>query len=173
MEEAQMEKTDAGLQPVSDGWFVVNVADTLGETRQQGSVTASFETEQISFPHFGMNVCVLEDGVPNCLYHRESHQEAFLVLDGEPRLLVEGEERQLKKWDFFYCAPGTTHVFVGPGVVLMAGNRDGKEEVHYPVDELARKYGASAVAPSDDPKEAYPAAGWSRDWKPVKMPWPS
>ena len=167
-----MERTEAGLRPVSDGWFVVNAADALGETRRAGAVTASFEGEAAEFEDFGINVTVLEDGVPNCLYHRESLQEAFLVLDGSPLLLIEGEERRLKQWDFVHCPPGATHVFVGPGVILMVGTRDPDEEVHYPVDELAGRHGASAAAPSDDPKEAYPAAGWSREWKPIRMPWP-
>lgn len=172
MREAEMEQTEAGLTPASEGWFVVNVADAMGETRMAGAVQAGFESEAAEFEQFGINVAVLEDGVPNCLYHRESLQEAFLVLDGSPLLLIEGEERRLRKWDFVHCPPGATHVFVGPGVILMVGARDPDEQVHYPVDELAAKHGASAVEPSDDPKEAYPAAGWSRDWKPVTMPWP-
>lgn len=173
MQEAKLEKTEAGLSPASEGWFVVNVADAVGRTRREGAVHAWFESEDVAFPQMGVNVCVLDDGVPNCLYHRESPQEAFLVLDGEPRLLIEGEERRLRKWDFVHCPPGATHVFVGPGVILMIGTRPAVEEVHYPVDELAAKYGASAVAPSDDPKEAYPAAGWSREYRQVRMPWPS
>lgn len=167
-----MEQTDAGLWPVAEGWFVLNVADAVGETRREGAIHASFESPKCEFSQFGINVTVLDDGVPNCLYHRESPQEAFLVLDGEPLLLIEGQERRLKKWDFVHCPPGATHVFVGPGVIMMVGTRPEEEKVHYPVDELAQRHGASAVAPSDDPKEAYPAAGWSRDWKPVRMPWP-
>jgi uncharacterized cupin superfamily protein len=172
MREAEMETTEAGQWPAGEGWFVVNVADAMGETRREGSVVAGFERRGAEFEQFGINVTVLEDGVPNCLYHRESLQEAFLVLDGTPLLLIEGEERRLKKWDFVHCPPGATHVFVGPGVILMVGTRDPDEQVHYPVDELAAGHGASAVAPSDDPREAYPAAGWSREWKPATMPWP-
>lgn len=172
MREAEMEKTEAGLRPASDGWFVVNVAEAMGETRRPGAVHAFFESERAEFPHFGVNVVVLDDGTPNCLYHRESGQEAFVVLDGAPLLLVEGDERRLRRWDFFHCAPQTEHVLVGPGVVLMIGARLRDEEVHYPVSELAARYGASAAAPSDDPEEAYPAAGWSRSWRPARMPWP-
>ena len=167
-----MESTEAGLRPVSEGWFVVNVAEAVGETRHAGAVTASFEGEGHEFPQFAINVTVLEDGVPNCLYHREGLQEAFLVLDGSPLLLIEGEERRLRKWDFVHCPPGATHVFVGPGAILMVGTRGEDDELHYPVDALAAKYGASAAAPSGDPKEAYPGAGWSREWVPVGMPWP-
>ena len=64
-----------------------------------------FESREASFPQLGINLSVLEPGQPNCLYHSESLQEAFLVLSGECRLLVEGEERLLRPWDFFHC-PG-------------------------------------------------------------------
>jgi uncharacterized cupin superfamily protein len=167
-----MEQTVAGLAPASDGWYVVNVADAAGNSRRAGAIHAPFESPENEFTQFGLNVVVLDDGVPNCLYHRESNQEAFLVLDGTPLLLIEGEERRLRRWDFVHCPPGATHVFVGPGAILMIGGRDPDEKVHYPVDELAASHGASAAAPSDEPKEAYPAAGWSRDWKPATMPWP-
>ncbi|HYH57763.1 MAG TPA: hypothetical protein VD790_00895 [Thermoleophilaceae bacterium] len=172
MREAQMQETNAGREPATEGWFVVNVADAVGWTRKKGVQHAIFESEEFEFPHFAINVAVLDDDVPNCLYHRENLQEDFLVLDGTPKVLIEGEERQLRKWDFVHCPPEATHVFVGPGVILMVGARSDREKVHYPVDELAAKYGASASQPSDDPKEAYPAAGWSRDWRQVPMEWP-
>ena len=57
----------------------------------------------------------------------ESAQEDFLVLSGECLLLIEGEERPLKAWDFVHCPAGTEHVFVGAGtgpcVILMVGSR--------------------------------------------------
>jgi mannose-6-phosphate isomerase-like protein (cupin superfamily) len=174
MREAEIESTEAGQRPAGDGWFVVNVADAAGEIRTSGgAIIAGFENEEHPFPHFAINVTVLEDGVPNCLYHREGLQESFLVLDGEPLVLIEGEERRLRKWDFVHCPPGATHVFVGPGAILMVGARGPDDELHYPVDALAEKHGASAVAPTGDPQEAYISAGWSRDWRPVQMPWPS
>ena len=172
MREAEMESTEAGRRPAGEGWFVVNVADAVGSTRMEGAVSAFFESDECEFPHFGINVTVLDDGVPNCLYHREGLQEAFLVLDGEPLLLIEGEERRLRRWDFVHCAPGATHVFVGPGAILMVGARGPDEELHYPVDPLAERHGASAVTPTGDPDEAYPGAGWSRERRPVRMPWP-
>jgi len=61
------------------------------------------------------------------MYHGEDAQEDFLVLSGECLLIVEGEERQLKAWDFVYCSPWTEHVFVGAGdgpcVLLAVGAR--------------------------------------------------
>jgi hypothetical protein len=48
--------------------------------------------------------------------NREANQEDFLVLAGECLLLIEGEERSLKAWDFVHCPPNTEHGFVGAGV---------------------------------------------------------
>ncbi len=49
----------------------------------------------IEFPQLGINATVLEPG-QNGIYHAEANQEAFLVLDGECILLVEGRERRLR-----------------------------------------------------------------------------
>ena len=88
---------------------------------------------------------VLEPG-QSSVYHAEANQEAFLVLAGECRLLVEGEERLLRAWDFFHSPPWTEHAFVGAGdapcVVLMVGAHV-SPEVRYPVSDLAARYGAS------------------------------
>jgi quercetin dioxygenase-like cupin family protein len=50
------------------------------------------------FPHFGINLTVLEPGERIGMYHRENAQEAFLVLSGECTLIVEGQERRLCEW---------------------------------------------------------------------------
>ena len=41
------------------------------------------------FGELGMNVRVLRPGQPASLYHRESAEEAFLVIDGECVAIVE------------------------------------------------------------------------------------
>ena len=70
------------------------------------------------------------------------------MLAGECTLLVEGEERRLRVWDFFHSPPWTEHAFVGAGdgpcVILMIGARS-SPEVRYPVTELAARYGASVA----------------------------
>ena len=76
------------------------------------------------------------------------------MLSGECRLLVEGEERLLRPWDFFHSPAGTEHIFVGAGdgpcVILMAGARLESEQLHYPVSELAARYGASVEEETSD-----------------------
>src|SRR5262249_33125863 len=142
-----------------DGWFVVNVRDVAWFTSDTFGSACRFESREAFFPQFGINLRVLEPGKSNCLYHTESQQEDFLVLSGECRLLVNGDERLLGPWAFVQCPPGTEHVLVGAGdgpcVVLMAGARSDDEELLYPVSELAARYGASVEVETSDPKEAY------------------
>jgi len=122
-----------------------------------------FEHWEAPFRQLGIRLTVLEPSQPNALYHSESQQEAFLVLSGECRLLVEGEERVLRAWDFFHCPAGTEHVFVGAGdepcVILMCGARTEDEQVHYPVSEAAARYGASVSEETTDPEQAYAPFG--------------
>jgi uncharacterized cupin superfamily protein len=176
--EARLEDGGSGLAPAEDGWFVVNVRDGEWWTSETFGSACRFESSDAYFQQFGLNLRVLEPGKPNCLYHSENQQEAFLVLSGECRLLVEGEERLLRTWDFFHCPADTQHVFVGAGdgpcVILMAGARTPDEQLLYPVSELAARYGASAEEETPDPRQAYarferPERKRSSYWN--RLPW--
>ena len=178
VEEARFEDGGAGLVPVSEGWFVVNVRDTAWRDHGTFGADCRFEGSDARFTQLGINICVLQPGQPNCRYHRETLQEDFLVLAGECVLLVEEQERRLKAWDFVHCPPGTDHVFVGAGdvpcAILMTGARRDDEAVVYPVSQLALRHGAGVEVQTDSPNEAYAAfpaptlgrpAGWNA------MPW--
>jgi hypothetical protein len=91
--EASLEKTDAGLVPKAEGWFVVNAKEARWFEHEKFGSGTIFEGEP-AFPELGINIGVLEPGQPACLYHRENAQENFLVLWGECLLVVEGEERR-------------------------------------------------------------------------------
>jgi uncharacterized cupin superfamily protein len=181
--EAPLEDSGSGLAPAGDGWFVVNVRDAQwltsenGEKKPSGS-ECSFESRAVEFPQLGIRLHVLEPGEPNGLYHSESEQEAFLVLSGECILLVEGEDRLLRPWDFFHSPAGTEHIFVGagegPSVILMAGARSEAWQVLYPVSELAARHGASAKEETSDPQQAYVGFEPSRRERPSYwdlLPW--
>ncbi len=62
------------------------------------------------------------------MYHWEADQEDFLVVSGEALLIVEGEERPLRQWDFVHCPPGTKHTILGAGdgpcIVVAVGARE-------------------------------------------------
>jgi uncharacterized cupin superfamily protein len=167
--EAELEQTDAGLVPASAGWFVLNARDARWFQRSgRASLPLTgcdeFEAETY-FPMLGMSIQVLSPGEPNSIYHWETEQEDFLVLSGEALLIVEGQERPLKQWDFVHCPPETRHVFVGAGdgpcVILAASSRQFQKDGpwgYYTVDEAARRYNASPEEETQDTGAAY--ANW-------------
>ena len=154
------------------GWFVVNAREAQWRAGHFGAF-AIFEDPEAEFEQVGINIGVLRPGQPNCHYHGEENQEDFLVLSGECLLLIEGEERRLKQWDFVHCPPWTEHVLIGAGdgpcVVLAVGSRAGRDIV-YPASELAQSYNAGAAKETRDPAESYagiPRGGdvdYDEDW---------
>ena len=121
--EAPLVQTDAGLAPAAEGWFILNAQDA-GWFWDGRSACSEFEREY-EFQQVGIFLRVLLPGVPMGLYHRETDQEAFLVLSGEALLVVEGEERPLRRWDFFHCPPqdGARHRRCGGRALCRPGSR--------------------------------------------------
>ena len=110
----------------------------------------------------GVNAFVLGPGEPMAMYHWEADQEDFLVVSGEAVLIVEGEERPLRAWDFVHCPPETKHVLVGAGsgpcLVLAVGSRahdGGPGSLGFPADDVARRHGASVEQDTTDGGAAY------------------
>jgi uncharacterized cupin superfamily protein len=157
--EAPLQRSENGLAPAGEGWFVLNVRGARWFKSEGLGRYAAFESEEVRFQELGVGVGILKPGEPNCMYHGEEAQEDFLVLSGECLLIVEGEERLLKAWDFVHCPPWTEHVFVGAGdgpcVVLGVGARRRGRGVRFPVNEVALRHGAGVEIETSDPKEAY------------------
>jgi uncharacterized cupin superfamily protein len=176
--EARLERVGSGLAPVTEGWFVVNVSEATWLTHEVFGASCLFESPDAEFAELGVRLTVLEPGQPNGLYHGEETQEAFLVLHGECLLLVEGEERRLRAWDFFHCAPGTEHILVGAGktpcVILMTGTRRPGRPIHYPVSDVALRHGAGVEVATSSPPEAYAGHSEERIERPPfwgSLPW--
>jgi uncharacterized cupin superfamily protein len=154
--EAPLQSSAHGRVPSGDGWFVLNAREAKWLDGHFGAYTR-FEGEP-RFNKLGFNIGVLAPGQPACYYHGEDEQEDFLVLSGECLLLIEGEERPLKQWDFVHCPPWTEHVFVGAGegpcAILAVGTRsDGG--VVYPRSEVALRHAAGVETETREPREAY------------------
>ena len=154
--EAPLDRTDAGLVPSGEGWFVLNAREARWREGDFGVFTR-FEGEP-RFQQLGINLSVLWPGQPSCMYHGEDEQEDFLVLSGECLLLIEDEERPLRAWDFVHCPPWTEHVFVGAGegpclMLAVGGRSDG--DVIYPSSELAKRHGAGVEKETSNADEAY------------------
>lgn len=94
-------------------------------------------------------------------------------------MIVEGEERSIRRWDFVHCPAGTKHAIVGAGtapcLVLAVGARDrstGPDWGGYSVDDAALRHGAGVEQETSDPKQAYARfpdrkpAGFREGWLP-------
>ena len=164
--EAPPKQSKDGLVAEGGGWFVLNAREARWNHRpgcQSVSFTGKTEFEADTyFPQLGVNLAVLEPGVPNSMHHWETETEAFLVLSGEALLIVEGQERPLRQWDFVHCPPKTGHVIVGAGggpcVVLAMSSRENQAYGpygYYTANEVARRYGASPDEDTQDGSVAY------------------
>ena len=142
-------------------WYVLNVRDAeWRDCGPRGNVTELVRDDDAQV---GVNLFVLEPGEPQAMYHWEADQEGFLVLSGEAILIIDGEERTIRQWDYVHVPPGVPHTRIGAGsgpcVILALGARidSVKEEGWggYPVSELAMKHNASSEEETDKAAVAY------------------
>jgi uncharacterized cupin superfamily protein len=94
------------------------------------------------------------------------------LISGDARLIVEGQERPLRQWDFVHCPPKTEHVIVGAGdrpcVVLCMSSRENQQfgpYGEYTANEVARRNKASPAEDVQDSDIAYahlPAREYTR-----------
>jgi uncharacterized cupin superfamily protein len=159
--EAPLEATEHGLVPNGEGWFVLNAREARWRHAPGRDAICDFEGET-DFAQLGINLRVLQPGESMGMYHWEADQEDFLVLAGEALLIVEGEERTLRAWDFVHCPPGTKHIIVGAGdgpcLALAIGARDrstGPDWGGYTVDETALRHGVGVEHETADAEQAY------------------
>ena len=169
--EAPLERTERAAVSAGEGWFVLNAQGAAWFESDGHGFFAPFEGENARFPQHGSNLNTLRPGEPSCMYHGEDAQEDFLVLAGECTLVVEGQERPLRTWDFVHCPPWTEHVFVGAGdrpcLLLAVSHREKGRGLRYPVNEAALKHGAGVERETNDPNEAYARFG---ELEPVPCP---
>ena len=159
--EARLAHTETGLVPAEEGWFVLNAREARWHQGEGRGARLAFDGDT-RFPQVGINLFVLAPGEPMAMYHWEADQEDFLVLSGEGLLIVEGEERPLRQWDFVHCPARTRHVIIGAGdapcVVLAVGARERETSPDwggYPVDETALRHGAGVERETNKVREAY------------------
>jgi len=153
-----MEQREGGLKPSGDGWFVVNAREAEWGHSEKFGAGVIFEGTP-HFPQLGINIQVIWPGQPNGYYHAEQDQEDFLILSGECLLLIEGEERRLRAWDFVHCPSGTEHILVGAGdgpcAFIGIGARATPDAIVYTVSDVALRHAAGVEKETTKPAEAY------------------
>jgi uncharacterized cupin superfamily protein len=156
--EAPRRRTKYGVVADGDGWFVLNARETRWRDYGPLGAACTFEGKR-PFKQLGINLNILSPGEPMSMYHRENNQEGFLVLSGQCLLIVEGQKRSLKAWDFFHCPGGTAHAIVGagdrPAVVLAVGARGGRKGIVYFVNAAALDHDAGVEQETTKSAEAY------------------
>jgi mannose-6-phosphate isomerase-like protein (cupin superfamily) len=172
--EATLEDTGAGLVAATPGWFVLNARDARwfempGRGRSLPLTGVDEHEAETLFGMLGMAIRVVDPGEPTTVYHWETEQEDFLVLHGEAVLIVEGQERRVRQWDFVHCPPRTRHAFAGAGdgpcVLLCVSSRQFQATGPwgaYCADETAARHGASAPEETQDGAVAYARFGPAR-----------
>jgi uncharacterized cupin superfamily protein len=158
--EAKLERTEDGVVPTTDGWFVLNARDVRWLHVDELGEYVGFESREARFPELGINLNVMAPGQPMAMYHRENRQEDFLVLKGEAIAIVDGQERRLRAWDLVHCPANVDHVIVGAGdgpclILAVGARRPGDHGLTYPANEAAQKHGAGVDAETTDANEAY------------------
>jgi len=160
--EAPVERTEHGLVPSAEGWFVLDVRDARWWHSKDRAAICNIEGTT-DFPQVGINLNVIAPGETMSMYHWEADQEDFLILAGSGLLIVEGEERPVHAWDFIHFPAGTNHAIVATDttcVVLAIGARVrsvGPDWGGYRVDETASRHGVGVERETTKAKEAYAA----------------
>ena len=166
--EAKMKQDEAGRSPATEGWFVLNARDGRWRDRPERGKSLPLtgwtdEECETLFPQLGVNLFVLGPGETMAMYHWEADAEDYLILSGEALLIIEGEERPLRQWDFVHVPPQAGHNFLGAGdglcAVLAIGAREHQMDETawggYTPDETARRHGVSVDEETSDAEIAY------------------
>jgi uncharacterized cupin superfamily protein len=159
MSEARLE---SGV-PTTAGWFVVNARDARWLHNDMRAVCRFGGEGEAHFDDLGIALYWLEPGQPMSLYHHEAGQEDFLVLRGECILIIEGNERAIKAWDFVHCPPRTPHAIIAagsePALVLAVGARKEKGSARYPIEAAAVLRNAGVPDATTSPMDVYARFG--------------
>lgn len=139
-----MQQTSEGLVPGSPGWFVINAREARWRRRPERGYSLplsgwSDEECETHFPQLGVNLIVLAPG--------------------EPLLIIEGEERPLRQWDYVHCPPKANHIIVGAGsersVILAMSSREfigSHDWGGYPAGPVAQRHDAAVEEDTTDPR---------------------
>ena len=90
--ESKLEKTEHGLVPKSEGWFVLDMRDAEWrhvDGRGAVCVVADDFEGWRQLDQLGVNPFVLRSGEPMAMYHWKADREDFLVVSGEAVLIIE------------------------------------------------------------------------------------
>ena len=93
--------------------------------------------QQLGIESFGLNLLLLEPGQGSRIHRHERQEEAYVVLEGELTLLVEGEEHALAPGDAARVGPEVRRQLVNRGDGRLALLAIGGAQPHEGRDGMA------------------------------------
>ena len=93
--------------------------------------------QQLGIESFGLNLLLLAPGQGSRIHRHERQEEAYIVLEGELTLLVEGEEHALARGDAARVAPEVRRQLVNRGDGRLALLAIGGAQPHEGRDGMA------------------------------------
>jgi hypothetical protein len=129
--ESQLEKTEHGLVSKGEGWFVLNKRDAVWRHVDGRGASASLAPISKASGNSSSSASIRScsgSGRTDGHVPLEGRSGGLPRGVGEAVLIIEGEERQLRAWDFVHCPPNTKRVIGGAGsgpcFVIAVGARE-------------------------------------------------
>jgi uncharacterized cupin superfamily protein len=152
--------------PTTAGWFVISAREARWMQNEMRTVCKFGGDGPAHFDEMGVGLYWIEPGRPMSLYHHEQGQEDFLVLRGVGVLVIDGQERPLRAWDFIHCPAGTAHTIIAagdaPALILAVGARRERQSARYPVEPAAIRHGAGVPDARTSAHDHYATFGQPR-----------
>jgi mannose-6-phosphate isomerase-like protein (cupin superfamily) len=96
------------------GYSLVNFSDVEPSGSGEGGLDARFSRKHIDSRDLGVSRFRYEAGFRSPVAHRHREQEeAYVVVSGSGRALLDGEVVELKEWDVLRLAPEVVRAFEG------------------------------------------------------------
>ena len=133
MRAAAQPRGSDGVSGATDrsGFTVVNLMDIEDSAGGRfPGVEARFGRRHLNSEHLGVTYLRYAPNLRSSSAHSHRDQEeAYVVVDGSGRALLDGEEVELRRWDVVRCSPQTVRTFAaGPeGLELIAIGSDRPE----------------------------------------------
>jgi mannose-6-phosphate isomerase-like protein (cupin superfamily) len=118
-------------EPMSSSYTIVNLKQLEDSAAGRATgVEARFARTHLDSAHLGVTYLRYQPDVRSQIAHSHREQEeAYVVVSGSGRVLLDEEERDLRQWDVVRCSPQTVRAFAaGPeGLELIAIGSDRPE----------------------------------------------
>ena len=103
------------MSPEGEGWFVLNAREAAWWRSDELGQATTFEGELRDSPSSASTLrCCCRASRTACITASRSRRTSSSCT-ASASVILDGEERRLRAWDFVHCPAMSEHVFVGAG----------------------------------------------------------